>query len=535
MANSGRERPLVSTMPVHTESAPSKNSSYAQSLTRVWLILVVVAAVIALGIAIWFSWRLRAGLPQLHGSIRVPGLRAQVEVRRDARGVPHLRAQSLEDVIFAQAYVTAEDRLWQMDLSRRLAFGELSEIFGSSQFERDKEHRTLGFRQAARRAVEELTPDQRQLLAAYALGVNAYISSHRRRLPVEFAVLAYEPRPWTEADCVAVELNMMKTLNETWQMDLMREHILAAVGPGLYADLFPDRDPLDYPVAEPFGIKGEQTGAADPASKASSTTGNAPRTTGTLLGALDSFEPKMALGSNNWVVSGAHTRSGKPLLANDPHLGYGIPSVWYMIHLEAPGLDVSGVSLPGAPAVIIGHNQRIAWGFTNTGPDVQDLYLETFDPTHPNEYKVNGQWVAAEVRQETIKVRGGADRRLTVRATRHGPVVASERGYSLALQWTALQPHALTFPILAIDEAQNWQEFTAAIRGFTGPEQNMVYADVDGNIGYYAPGLVPIRRQGDGSVSVPGDTDDCRVDRICSLRGVAPCLQSAGRDHRYCQ
>ncbi len=508
MANSGRERPSVSTVPVQAESAPSGNSSYVRILIRVLLVLMAVAAVIVLGMGLWFGWRLGAGLPQLDGSVRVLGLAGKVEVRRDAHGVPHLRAQSLEDVVFAQAYVTAQDRLWQMDLSRRLAFGELSEIFGPGQIERDEEHRTLGVRQAAERAVRELTPDLRRLLDAYARGVNAYIGSHRRRLPVEFMLLGYEPRPWTAADCVGVELNMMKTLNETWHTDLMREHILAAVGPTLYADLFPDRDPLDHPVAEPIGMKSGQNGAVAPVSNALPATWDKPLPTGTFPDALESFEPDLALGSNNWVVSGARTRSGKPLLANDPHLGHSIPSVWYMIHLEAPGLDVSGVSLPGAPAVIIGHNQRIAWGFTNTGPDVQDLYLETFNPTNPNEYRVNGEWARAEVRQETIKVRGGADRPLTVRVTRHGPVVGTEGSYSLALQWTALQPHALTFPLLALDQARNWQEFTAAIRGFTGPEQNMVYADVDGNIGYYAPALVPIRKKGDGSAPVPGDTDD---------------------------
>lgn len=502
---------------------------YFSAMRIALLALAGIALIAVAGMAIWFNWRLSAGLPQLDGSVRVPGLGAKVDVQRDARGVPHLRAQSLEDAVLAQGYVTAQDRLWQMDLSRRLAFGQLAEIFGGGLVEMDVEHRTLGLRQAAERSVEELSPAERRLLAAYARGVNVYIASHRQRLPVEFVLLGYQPRPWSQSDSVGVELNMLKTLNESWHEDLRRERILARVGPELYADLFPDHDPLDHPVAEPLGSReSKKTGstsslrgkhwlgmpgqpALDPG-RGVIDQGTLPRGAlldATLAALLDPVRQKdIALGSNNWVVSGAHTKSGKPLLANDPHLGHSIPSVWYMIHLEAPSLDVSGVSLPGAPSVIIGHNQRIAWGFTNTGPDVQDLYLETFDPKHPDQYKVDGKWVRAEVRQETIKVRGGPDHQLTVRVTRHGPIVGRDGVYALALQWTALQPRALRFPMLAIDQAGNWQQFTAAIRDFTGPEQNMVYADVDGNIGYYAPAWVPIRKKGDGSVPVPGSTDD---------------------------
>jgi penicillin amidase len=217
------------------------------------------------------------------------------------------------------------------------------------------------------------------------------------------------------------------------------------------------------------------------------------------------------LGSNNWVVSGAHTQSGKPLLANDPHLDHSIPSVWYMIHLKAPGLNVSGVSLPGLPLVVIGHNERIAWGMTNTGPDVQDLYAETFDPGSPDKYLHNGAWVDAEVRNEVIKVRSKQDYRLRVRITRHGPVVSHDCGRELALRWTALEPHAISSLFNGASRmglAQNWEQFTAALRDYTGPMQNFVYADLDGNIGYYAAAWVPIRKQGTGAVPAPGSTDD---------------------------
>jgi penicillin amidase len=484
-------------------------------IARVLLWVLALIVMIVTGTAAWSWWRIRTALPQLDGTVRVPGLAAPVGVLRDARGVPHLRAQSLEDLYFAQGYVTAQDRLWQMDLSRRLADGELAEIFGSKLIGRDVENRKLGFRLAAERGVDDLPSDVRHDLDSYARGVDAFIDDHRDRLPIEFAILGYKPRPWRDADSVAVALNMAKVLNTSWPADLEREQVRAKLSPELYADLFPEDSPLERPVAEP--VKGPahavppQDARAVPVSDpsrpgdlASSDSGLDP-----VLDALDSTsEDDLVLGSNNWVISGAHTASGKPLLSNDPHLGHSVPSIWYMIHLEAPGMDVSGVSLPGAPTVIIGHNQRIAWGMTNTGPDVQDLYIEQFNPANPNQYLHNGQWVNADVRDEVIKVRGAADRHVTVRVTRHGPIISDEGGRSLALCWTALQPHALQFPFIAINQAQNWQEFTKAIRNFTGPEQNMVFADVDGNIGYYAPAWVPIRRKGDGSVPEPGATDD---------------------------
>jgi penicillin amidase len=219
------------------------------------------------------------------------------------------------------------------------------------------------------------------------------------------------------------------------------------------------------------------------------------------------------LGSNNWVVSGKHTQSGKPLLANDPHLGYRVPSVWYTIHLKAPGLNVSGVSLPGFPLVVIGHNERIAWGMTNTNPDVQDLYVETFNPQDPKQYRHLNEWVDAGEREETLKVRGKQEYRFTVRTTCHGPIISplisqQSGGRAIALRWTALDSGALRFAFLNLDRAQNWEQFTRALRDWAGPEQNFVYADVDGNIGYYAPARIPIRNQGDGSVPVPGDTGE---------------------------
>ncbi|MGA2607982.1 MAG: penicillin acylase family protein [Terriglobia bacterium] len=511
-----------------------------QIIKRLIISLLILLLLIIVGGGGWVYWRARASLAQLEGAIQVAGLSAPVEVLRDARGVPHLRASSLQDLFFAQGYVTAQDRLWQMDLSRRLAEGELSEVFGERTLRLDLDNRTLGFRQVSQRALAELSPEARAPLTAYANGVNAFIASHRDRLSLEFHLLHYQPRPWTEADSLGVALNMAKSLNTTWGTDLMRERIKAKLSSELFADLFPDHSPLDEPVAELAATPGRMpkrtsSPSADGSFRGVPQTrddegsrtsvpfrarflaslgmttdpGDLDPTLAALLSAGDNSDA--GLGSNNWVVSGAHTQSGKPLLANDPHLDHSVPSVWYMIHLKGPGLNVIGVSLPGLPLVIIGHNEKIAWGMTNTGPDVQDLYTESFDSGARNRYLHNGAWVDAEVRDEVVKVRGKRDYRLTVKVTRHGPIVAHPGGRDLALRWTALEPHALSALFNGVSKiilAQNWELFTAALHDYTGPMQNFVYADMDGNIGYYAAAWVPIRKQGTGAVPVPGSTDD---------------------------
>jgi penicillin amidase len=463
----------------------------------------LIAGVLLLltGAGAWVYWRIQVCLPQLEGTVQVPGLSARVEVLRDSLGVPHLRAQSLEDLLFAQGYVTAQDRLWQMDTGRRAAEGELAEVFGERALRLDIENRTLGFRQAMERAVRDLDPESRKFLSAYGRGINAFIASHLGRLPIEFLLLGYQPRPWSDLDSFAIAVNMSKMLSTTWRDKLMREHVRAKIPPELYAELFPDHSPYDVPVAEE--VQGSEVGAR----------GSGTRTRdgeAILASTFSPLEPGSlgGLGSNNWVLSGAHTLSGKPLLANDPHLPHSVPSVWYMIHLKAPGLDVSGVSLPGLPLIIIGHNERIAWGVTNTGPDVQDLYVESFNFRDPKKYLHNKNWVDAEERAELIKIRGERDFHLLVKVTRHGPVISHDRDRELALRWTALDTHALGFPFLKIDQARDWREFTAALSQYSGPTQNFVYADLDGNIGFYAAGWIPVRKQGDGSIPVPGDVDD---------------------------
>jgi penicillin amidase len=473
-------------------------------LRRLFLAAFTVLLLTLVGGGLWLRSRVRASLPVLDGAISVPGLSAPVEVRRDAHGVPHIRAQSITDALFAQGYVTAQDRLWQMDLSRRKAEGELSEIFGERTLRMDIESRTLDFPQVAAAALADLSPEEHRLLASYLHGVNAFIESHRDRLPLEFLVLRYQPQPWREIDSVAAALNLAAALSQTWESDLMRERIAARLGKDLLSDVFPDHSALDVPVAE---VPGSTPQRPKPVV---ANLGHEAITDNFLARAYspNSMESPTGLGSNDWVVNGFHTKSGKPLLANDPHLGHSVPSIWYMVHLKAPGLNVTGVSLPGLPLVIIGHNEHIGWGLTNTAPDVQDLYVESINPRDPRKYLHNGQWVDADVHEEIIKVRNQRDYHLSVSVTRYGPVISHDGHRDLALQWTLLGPHAFSLPFLQIDQASNWQEFTAALHDFKVPMQNFVFADAEGNIGYYAAGLVPIRKQGNGAVPVPGNTDD---------------------------
>jgi penicillin amidase len=511
----------MATLPPEVSQAPHPTQ---RPLRWVGPSVLIAVVLLAAGAGAWVYWRIHACLPQLDGTARLEGLQGKVQVLRDAHGVPHIQAASLDDLTFAQGYVTAQDRLWQMDLSRRIAQGRLSELFGSRTLHSDIENRTLGMRQAAEHSVKDLDPEERRLLRDYARGVNAYIRTHQNRLPIEFLLLRYHPEPWRESDSLEVALNMARLLNTSWRDELMRERVQSKLGSSrLEFDLFPARSPLDRPVAQlspapsapaepasagPSGSTTPQPRILQPPGEAGVRLRNNLAGFDPMLRALESSSSYTGVGSNNWVVSGAHTRSGKPLLANDPHLPHGVPSVWYMVHLEAPGLDASGVSLPGLPMVIIGHNRHIAWGVTNTDPDVQDLYEETFNPVDPREYFYDGKWVRTIERVEKIKVRGRRDKGLLVRSTRHGPILPATDtdGRTLALAWTALLPHALQFPFLKIDEARNWREFTDALRGFSGPMQNFVYADTEGNIGFYAAGWVPIRLRGNGSVPVPGSS-----------------------------
>jgi penicillin amidase len=476
-------------------------------------------------------WIIHRSLPALDGSVQVPGLKGAVMIDRDHWGRPWIRAKSVDDLVTAQGYVMAQDRLWQMDLLRRAAAGDLAEIFGEVALSFDEENRTLGMRQAAERAAANSPLDIRNLLDSYARGVNQYLDQHGSRLPVEFALLRYQPRPWTPADTYLISLYMYKTLTSTWKEKLNRQWVSQKVGPERARQMFVSLSPLDHFIVG---------GLVLPRSEASMTrpplappelfhfpwnevnqSSNAPPDARPFIAQewdsaramLAQFEEESSqiIGSNNFVVSGARTASGKPLLANDTHLQLSVPALWYVVHLTAPGWNVAGFALPGAPLVIIGHNDRVAWGFTNSNADVQDLYAETFDSARSSQYRANGKWLTASVRSEIIHVRGKRDRAIAVVSTRHGPIVYrdsnSPSAVRYALRWTALEPGGLDFGFPLLGQAQNWDEFLAATQRIAGPGQNTMYADVDGNIGFTIPAHIPIRANGNGSLPVPGDTD----------------------------
>ena len=428
-------------------------------------IAVLLIALLAAGY--WFAWR---PLPQTSGELPAP-LQARATVVRDQLGVPHIAAASWEDAIFLQGFVTAQDRMWQLELLRRFTAGELAEVIGPAALEADRESRRMLLARLADVQDSLLTHQARKIYALYARGVNYYLETHRGRLPLEFTLLNYQPRPWRVRDSLLVALQMYQTLTPHWQ-DELRHLRLAEKG---------DSQKLAYLF---------DTAAA--ASRSGS----------------DSVP-----GSNAWAISGRHTASGKPILANDPHLEFTLPSAWYLVHLKAPDLDVTGGSLPGIPAVIIGHNRRIAWGVTNLGFDVQDLYREQLDP-QSGRYTYRGVTERARAEREPIAVKGQKAVEGIVWVTRHGPVVVSERGQSYALKWMASDFPSREFPFLDLNRAGNWEEFNAALQHYAGPAQNFVYADTDGNIGYHAAGVLPIRPASphqacDGNLPADGARGDC--------------------------
>ena len=425
-------------------------------MTRVSRIIrsLVAGLLLLIGAAMLLGWWLvRRPQAKLDGSVTIGGLKDGVIVDRDQWGRPWIRAKSLPDVVTAQGYVMAQDRLWQMDLLRRASGGNLAEIFGDVALNFDRENRTLGMRQAAERAVTDSSPEIRGLLEAYARGVNDNIAERGKKLPIEFVALGYTPRPWTPADTYLISLYMYKTLTSTWKEKLNRQWITEKVGAERAREMFVSDSPLDHfiwtsgtslPGRSAAGELRPSTGFLAHAGGYDDEPPFASLEWDAARNFLAQFEEKSSeiIGSNNFVVSGAHTASGKPLLANDTHLQLSTPALWYIVHLTAPGLNVEGFALPGAPLVIIGHNERIAWGFTNSNADVEDLYVEKFSAANPLEYSAGGKMLTAEVRHEVIAVRGKPDVNFDVVVTRHGPIVhrdaAEQGGRAYALRWTAL-------------------------------------------------------------------------------------------------
>lgn len=508
-------------------------------LRRLLAGLLALILLLALALAVLIPVTVRRSFPRVDGELRLSGLQAPVDVYRDADGIPQIYAQNVHDLFFAQGFVHAQDRFWQMDFNRHLGSGRLAEMFGEQPLGTDKFLRTLGWERVARAEIEQMDPENLAIMQAYAEGVNAYLEGRSAgSLSLEHTVLGliasgYQAEPWEPVNSLTWAKAMAWNLGGNMDGEIQRAILLKTLSPEQLAQIIPPY-PENRPVIVPEFQLPAETGRIPQASSARAYLLAAPLFAD-LQAQADGLDTLLgpsatSVGSNNWVIAGDRTASGQPLLANDPHLGEQIPSIWYEVglHCEPAGPDcpyqVSGFSFAGVPGVVVGHNERIAWGVTNTGPDVEDLYLEKINPEDPNQYEFEGQWVDMDLVQETLEVNGGDPVDLTVRYTRHGPIISETYGdledfsaktgievpenYAIALQWTALQPSFVFRAILGFDRAQNWEEFRQSARDFAVPAQNLVYADVDGNIGYQMPGWIPIRSQGDGTLPAPGWTGE---------------------------
>lgn len=456
-----------------------------------WVVLVVL--LLALAAVLWLRGTSR---PQVSGEVRLAGLSGPVTVTRDAWGVPHIRASaSDEDAIFALGFTHWQDRAWQMDFQRRVTQGRLSEVLGEAALSQDRFLRTWGFYRAAENALPALSDRSRRMIRAYAAGVNA--AMRQGKVAPEFRILGYTPEPWTEVDAIAWSKLMAYDLGGNWDEELLAARVQKRLGEGRLDDIRPP-----YPQGATTILSPDEVGEENAAPAGASAVTLPDATLSALRTHLEAarslgLERVPGKGSNNWVISGSRTESGKPILADDPHLALSSPMLWYLADLRGPTLRVIGASIPGLPSIVIGRNDRIAWGVTNVNPDVQDLYVE------PASARLTE-------RTEVIKVKGGEDVRLVVRESGHGPIIsdvgAGALGPRVALKWTALQPGDTTLDaFLGLNYAQNWEDFRAALRPYVAPSQSFVYADVDGNVGYAAPGRVPVREGWDGSQPVPGD------------------------------
>jgi penicillin amidase len=469
----------------------------------------VLAAMSVAGAGVTLA--LRRPLPRTKGQVKLTGLTAPVEVVRDHWGIPHIYARTNHDLFVAQGYVHAQDRLWQMELNRRLGAGRLSELFGPIALDSDRFVRTLGFNRIVNTEMTLLNRTTHDMLTAYVAGINQFLDHNRSRLPIEFTLLRHRPEPWRAEDALLWIKMMALNLGENWTGEILRAQIVAAVGPERAAQLehfYPEQ----HPVTVPYGI------TYPPLANHSEPLNNG--LFGTLGGATGQ-------GSNAWVVDGTRTTSGKPLLADDPHLAISMPSIWYENHLHGGDFHVTGASFPGCPGVVIGHNEQIAWGVTNVMADVQDLYLERFDPQNPEQYEYQGQWHACQIVREEIQIKGQREVHLEeIRITRHGPVISAflkpqtnsthlnplATNEAYALRWTALEPNAMCNALSGLNLAQNWQSFRDTLGDWYSPPQNFVYADREGNIGYSVGGRIPLRRNHDGRLPVPGWVDTYEWD-----------------------
>ena len=445
-------------------------------------------------------------LPKVDGLTTLPGLRAEVQIERDANGIPSIRAESRDDAMFGLGFVHAQDRLWQLETHKRISSGRLAEAFGAPALEADKFLRALGVKRAAAAQWALASPAVRAAMSAYAAGINAYIEQELKARPPEFVLLGLKPEPWTPEDSLAWAIMMAWDLGGNWRSELLRMRLALKLPVERINELMPP-----YP-----GEKSLPT--ADYAALFRSLRLDGRLGEQALLAAPPSGVE--GVGSNNWVLAGSHSETGKPLLANDPHLKLSAPALWYFARLEVPGLKLAGATMPGLPFVVLGQNEHIAWGFTNTGPDVQDLYIERIKTDDPSLYQTPRGWERFVSYAEIIKVKGEADVTLNVRETRHGPLISDsgiaqgltgprhKPAYALALRWTALDADQRSMDAgLALNAARSVDEFVRASADNVAPMQNMVVADREGRIGMVAAGRVPLRKSTNdlrGLVPAPG-------------------------------
>ena len=454
--------------------------------------------------------------PQTEGELQIPGLQDKVVVQRDEFGVPHIYAQNLDDLYLAQGYVHSQDRFWQMEFWRHIGQGRVSEIVGEAGLDSDKFIRTAGWPRIAADTIELFEAESSEytgILNAYSAGVNAYLQQQNGNISYNYTIMGWtngewELEPWEPLHSVSWGVVMAHDLSGNYESELERMELTELLGEEMVSELYPPY-PADWPVIVPSDLMG-QTGPTDQAAAISPAT-----TIGNLADNLIGRPPENGfafgsqpfVGSNNWVISGKHTETSAPLLANDPHLAIQMPSIWYEVGLHAPGLDVVGFSFAGVPGVVVGHNENIAWGVTNLGPDVQDLFIEKTNPDNPYQYEFQGEMVDMEVYEETIKVNGGDPVSLTVRRTHHGPIISDimkDVDLALSFQWTASQPSRVLQSVILLNQAENYDDFREALSYWDVPGQNFVYGDIEGNIAYQATGRIPIRKNGIGLVPVPG-------------------------------
>lgn len=476
-----------------TSRSPSDESGSRRLSWLIWPAALIGGATAA---AIAARHYIRRSLPRTQGEITLPGLRQPVEIIRDRWGIPHIYAATEDDLFFAQGYTVAQDRLFQMDLYRRLGLGRTAEVTGPQGLPYDRFARAFGWRRAAAAALRNSDNDALAAMNAYTAGVNSFMATNP--LPPEFTALAYKPDPWAAIDTAAWGVVLGWGLSVNWETEMLRAWLIEEVGVEKTADLTLTFDD-NYPTTVPDTVVGNAVAAA--MSEAFRTTMENLPLGVPLIG--------RGLGSNNWAVSGALTDSGRPHVANDPHLPPIFPSIWYGCHLSAGRYHVAGFALPGVPGVVIGHNDRVAWGLTNGFPDIQDLFIERLHPDDPTLYEFEGGWRKMETEEEIIRIRGRSSVTQTVRYTHHGPLISdslSGCNGDLALNWSQFYAENQISSVLAINRAGDAASFREGLRHWAFPGQNVVYADTAGTIGYMMPGLIPRRRSGHGLVPVPGWT-----------------------------